>query len=81
VNGTSAAFDSVPGITSTIVAVGTQAYKEASASSYWTVFLATVAFTGVRMLSALFLPNVGRLLTKQVATTLHKRNEEGVVAA
>lgn len=75
------AFEKVPGITPTILAIGTRAYQEANASAYRTVFLTTIAFTGVAIIATLFLPNVDHLLTANVATTLHERNKEDIVGS
>lgn len=75
------AFEKIPGVTPTILAVGTRAYQIANASAYRTVFLSTIAFTGVAVIATLFLPNVDHLLTGDVATTLHDRKNEDVVAS
>lgn len=73
------AFDKVPGITPTILALGTRAYQEANASAFRTVFLSTIAFTGVAIIATLFLPNIDHLLTGKVAATLSgDRNKEEV---
>jgi hypothetical protein len=79
--GTPDAFEKVPGVTPDILAVGTRAYQLASASAYRTVFLSTIAFTGVAIIATLFLPNVDHLLTGDVATTLHDRKNENVAAS
>ena len=73
------AFSKVPGVTPQILAIGTRAYQEANASAYRTVFLTTIAFTGVAVISALLLPNVDHFLTGKVATTLHKGEKGEVV--
>lgn len=77
----SSAFAAIPNITPNIIAVGTVAYKEANASAYRTVFLSTIAFTGVAIIATLFLPDIDHLLTGKVATTLHERNKEEVVGS
>jgi hypothetical protein len=73
-----ATLDQVSGVTPEIIVVGTDAYKEANASAYRTVFLTTIAFSGICVICALLLPNVDHLLTKQVATTLrrHEKTEK-----
>lgn len=76
----SSAFESVPGITPEILAVGTRAYQEANAAAYRTVFLSTIAFSGVAIIAALLLPNVDKFLTGKVATTLHKGRDEKHIA-
>jgi hypothetical protein len=77
----SSAFAKIPNITPEIIAIGTRAYQEANATAYKTVFLSTIAFTGVAIIATLFLPNVDHLLTGKVATTLHERNKEDVVGS
>ncbi|KPM45406.1 hypothetical protein AK830_g1218 [Neonectria ditissima] len=73
-------FDGIPGVTDSIVAVGVRAYKDANASAYRTVFLASIAFSGVALIASLLLPNVDSLLTGKVASTLHKgRKNEKIV--
>ena len=75
------AFAKIPNITPEIIAIGTRAYQEANASAFRTVFLSTIAFTGVAIIATLFLPNVDHLLTGKIATTLHERNKEDVVGS
>lgn len=43
-------FSAVPGLTADITAVGVRAYKEANAHAYSTVFLTTIAFSGIAIL-------------------------------
>ncbi|PGH00780.1 hypothetical protein AJ80_09119 [Polytolypa hystricis UAMH7299] len=77
--GTEAAYEAVKGLTPDILAVATDANKHGSAEAYKTVFLTTIAFTGIALIASLFLPNAENLMTGKVATTLHKRNNEDVV--
>jgi hypothetical protein len=74
------AFAAIPGVTPTILAAGTAAYKQANAEAYRTVFLSNIAFSGVAIICSLLLPNVDHLLTGQVATTLHQGRDEGHIA-
>ena len=74
--GTEAALSAVPGITANIVGVATIAYKEGSTSAYRTVFLASLAFTGVGVLLSLFAPSIDDKMTDKVAVKLHQRKEE-----
>jgi cellobiose-specific phosphotransferase system component IIC len=73
-----AAIANVTGVNPSITAIGTRSYQDASADAYRTVFLATIAFTGVAIITTLFLPNVDHLLTGKVSTTLHKKDKEVV---
>ncbi|KAK3065124.1 hypothetical protein LTS18_009708 [Coniosporium uncinatum] len=70
------ALKAVQGITPNILAIGTRAYQDANSSAYRTVFLSTIAFTGVAIIASLFLPDVDHLLTGKVATTLHEGKDE-----
>jgi hypothetical protein len=72
------ALANVTGVNPSIITVGTQAYKNASADAYRTVFLTTIAFTGIAIIATLFVPNVDHLLTGKVSTTLHKKDKEVV---
>lgn len=74
-----AAFESIPGITPEILAIGTNAYQQANADAYRTIFFSNIAFSGVAIICSLLLPNVDHLLTGSVATTLHQgRNEDHI---
>ena len=73
-------FTDVKGLTSSITAVGVEAYKLASAQAYQTVFLTSIAFTGLAVIIAFWAPNVEDKMTGQVATTLHEK-EGRVVGA
>jgi hypothetical protein len=77
--GTPQAFDAVPGISDSILAGGLRAYKVANADAYRTVFLSTIAFSGLALVLSFFVPNVEDRLTGDVAATLHNRNDEMTV--
>lgn len=62
----------VPGATEAIVDVAREAYKEAAVAAFRTVFLTSIAFTGVGMLLSLWAPNVEKLMTHQVAVLILK---------
>jgi hypothetical protein len=68
----------VVGINPTIIAAGARAYKDASTGAYKTVFLSTIAFSAVGIICTFFLPNIDHLLTGEVSTTLHDKEEEVV---
>lgn len=72
--GTADAFAAVPGISDAIVAVGLSAYKVANADAYRTVYLSTIAFSGIALAMSWYAPNTESLMTENVAATLH--NEE-----
>lgn len=67
-----AALADIPGITPSIIAAGSRAYQEANSASFQTVFLTTIAFSCVALITTLFLPNFDALMSDQVATTLGK---------
>jgi hypothetical protein len=73
-------FSAVEGLTPTIMAAGSVAYKQASAHAYSTVFYTTIAFSGVAIVLSLFNPNVDDKMTNDVAATLHQRDGERTVA-
>jgi cellobiose-specific phosphotransferase system component IIC len=68
------AIANVTGVNPSITVIGFRAYQDASADAYRTVFLTTIAFSGVAIIATLFLPNVDHLLTGKVSTTLHKKD-------
>jgi len=72
----SATLTSISGVTAEIINLGTEAYKGAMISSYRVVFLSTLGFTAAGIVTTLCLPNVDHLLTGNVATTLHKPEDE-----
>ncbi|KAF2817406.1 MFS general substrate transporter [Mytilinidion resinicola] len=63
----------------TAITAGTPAAWDASSSAYSTVFLTTIAFSGIGVMCSFFAPNVDHLLSKDVAVTLHERGTEMVV--
>ena len=71
-------FTSVPGLTSRILSAGLAAYKIASAHAYQTVFLTSIAFSGLAVIITMWAPNVGDKMTSQVATTLHAKEGQVV---
>ena len=78
---TTGSFDGIPGLTPQIIEIGTLAYKNASAAAYRTVFLATIAFSGVAIVVSLFCPNVDDRMTSEVVVTLHKGMHGDIVGA
>ena len=66
------ALNGVPDVTPEIIAIGSDAYKEANASAYQTVFLTTIAFSVICLICALLLPDLDHLLTNKVATMLRR---------
>ncbi|KIW03066.1 uncharacterized protein PV09_05715 [Verruconis gallopava] len=74
----STSLNDIPGVNSNIITTGRDAYKNANASAYHTVFLTTLAFSGICVICALLLPNVDHLLTNKIATTL-RRDEKSEV--
>lgn len=79
-SGTSAprsVYASVSGITDNIVAVGVRAYKVANSDAYRTVYLSTIAFSGLAIILTFFAPNTEKYMTDHVAATL---NQEGTTS-
>ncbi|EON67606.1 hypothetical protein W97_06974 [Coniosporium apollinis CBS 100218] len=75
--GTAEAFAAVPGVTAEIIAIGTRAYQEANADAYSTVYLSTIAFTGIALILTFFAPNTDELMSGKIVATL---NHEGQVS-
>ena len=68
----------IPGITERIIAIGTRAYQDASADAYNTVYLVTIAFSGIAIILTWWAPNTEDLMTGNVAATLaHDAEGEG----
>ncbi|KAK7402452.1 hypothetical protein QQX98_011779 [Neonectria punicea] len=76
--GTTDAFQSVPGITDQIIATGVRAYKFANYDAFRTVYLTTIAFSGVAVVLTFFAPNTEKFMTGKVVATLN--NEGGLDA-
>jgi hypothetical protein len=73
--GTPAAFAAVPGVTSKIIATGLTAYKQANSDAFHTVYLTTLAFTGLAVMVAFFQGNTEHTMTENVAATLANEND------
>lgn len=75
-SGSAKVLAAVPGITDQIIVAGTKAYKQANADAYKTVYLSTLAFTGLAIILTFWAPNTKKYMTNKVAATLH--NEEKI---
>jgi hypothetical protein len=73
---TPAAWAAVPGLNSEITAVAIEANQYAYAAAYKTVFLSSLAFTGLSVIMSLLSPNVDNLMTSKVSTTLNQRRKK-----
>ena len=71
-SGVSGAMQAVPGITDKIIEVGMTAYKQANSDAYKTVYLSTLAFSGVAICLTFFAPNTEEYMTTHIAATLHR---------
>lgn len=65
-----AQLSSIPGATSQIIGVGMEAFKSANAKAYSTVYLSTIAFSGVGVIFSLLTPKIESKLTDKVTTRL-----------
>jgi hypothetical protein len=63
-------FADVPGITPTVIEAVSHAVKQAYSMSFRTVFLATLPFGAILLVSAILTPNVEDYLTDEVARKL-----------
>jgi hypothetical protein len=70
------AFAAVPGITDQILAIGTRAYRDASADAYSIVALAPIAFSGLAIILTWWVPNTDDLISGKVAATLHHEAQD-----
>lgn len=70
--GSEQALAAVKGLTPQILAAGTAAYKHASSDAFRTVFLSSIAFSGVGIILTFFVPNVDDRMTNEVAAVLHR---------
>jgi hypothetical protein len=77
--GSQSAFDAVAGITPQIQAIGTRAYQEANSQAFSTVFLTTIAFSGIGIILTVFTPNIDHLLTREVNITLNSKETKSVI--
>ena len=66
----------VPGLTSRVLAVGTDAYQTANAQAYKTCFLTSIAFCGLGVIGAWFCPDLKPETEHLVAKELHRKREE-----
>lgn len=66
------AYAGVQGITGKIIDVGVRAYKVANADAYRTVYLSTIAFSGLAIILTFFAPNTEEYMTDNVAATLNR---------
>ncbi|KAF2102444.1 MFS general substrate transporter [Rhizodiscina lignyota] len=75
-SGSATAFNTVQGLTPTIQAIGVRAYQEANSDAFRTVYLTTLAFSGIGMLLSIFYPNIDHLLTNAVSVQLHNKGAD-----
>ncbi|CAH0030520.1 unnamed protein product [Clonostachys rhizophaga] len=73
---TGTGFNDIPGISGQIIAAGVWANKLANADAYRTIFYVSIAFSGIALICALLLPDVDRMLTGKVASTLHRGRKD-----
>lgn len=68
--GSVAAYDAVPGMTTTILSAVMDAVKTAYSQSFRTVFLVSIAFGGLSVITSLFSAPVDDRFTNDVAAKL-----------
>ncbi|KAI4925338.1 hypothetical protein J4E85_007217 [Alternaria conjuncta] len=79
--GTPAAWSAVKGLTPEIRAVAVSAYHSGLSQAFKTVYLVSLAFTGLGILLSLLAPNTSKLLTEKVAVSLQTRKPKEENAA
>ncbi len=77
----SGVYSNVPGITDAIIAAGTRAYQVANANAYSTVYLTTIAFSGIAIVLTFYAPNTEKYMTGKVVATLHNENSDEMMTA
>jgi hypothetical protein len=73
--GTEALLGEVQGLTQEVLAAGTEAYRWAYTDAYKTIFLVSLAFGGLAIISSFFIPDVDHLMDGKVAATLTGREK------
>jgi hypothetical protein len=71
-------FTSVPGVTPDIITAGMAAYAKASNQAFNTVWLSTIAFSGLGAILAIWAPNVDHKLTGDVTVQVKDYKGEDV---
>lgn len=71
-NGTQAALAAVPGVDNGVLDALDVATKTAYAHAFKIVYFATLAFTGIGLVSAFFITDVSAYLTNYVNKTIHR---------
>ena len=66
-NGTTAAFDAVPGMTAAIETAIADGVKTAYASSFKTVYLASLAFAAVAVVASVFTADIDKQMNNYVS--------------
>lgn len=66
------AYAGVQGVTDRIIEVGVRAYQMANVDAYRTVYLSTIAFSGVAIVLTFWAPNTEEYMTGRVAATLNR---------
>lgn len=74
-SGSATALAAVPGISQQIITAGTEAYRQANADAYRTVYLSTIAFTGLALVVAIWAPSPNKHWSGRVAATLHHEGQ------
>lgn len=64
------AYASVQGISDSIIEAGVKAYKLANVDAFRTVYLSTIAFSGIAIILTFWAPNTEEYMTDRVAATL-----------
>jgi hypothetical protein len=67
-------FSTIPDVTSDMAMIGLRAYQDASSAAFGTVFLSTIAFSGISAILAIWSPNVNHKLTKELSTPIQTQD-------
>ncbi|KAF2396913.1 MFS general substrate transporter [Trichodelitschia bisporula] len=74
--GSASAWEAVEGLTPEIREAGMNAYRLANSDAYRTVFLTTIAFSGLGIICGAFYPNMDHKVTSEVSVQIQQKAEK-----
>ena len=66
----------VPGVTASVMAAGISAYQSANLGASRKIFLTSIAFTRISVVTTFLLSNVDASMTDEVLTKVHRKKDE-----
>ena len=80
-NGTTAALEKVPGVSAKILGAMATAVQDANSQSFKVVYLSSLAFGGVAIISAFFATNVDEFMTGFINKSVNAQQDEETIKA